>query len=103
MPNKNNTNNDIIIGEEDKKNIRLKILDAVIYVIEIENIKILKQFNQCVKKILKYDFREKKIQYNKDFIDKVLTCLNSNNLKKIYEQKNIYRQLAKRYYTIQCL
>ena len=94
-PNKNNTNNDIVINEEDKSNIRLKILDAVIYVIEIENIKILKQFNQCVKKILKYDFKEKKIQYNKDFIDKVIICLNSKNLKQIYAGIILFHQLSK--------
>ena len=95
VPNKNNTNNDIVINEEDKSNIRLKILDAVIYVIEIENIKILKQFNQCVKKILKYDFKEKKIQYNKDFIDKVIICLNSKNLKQIYAGIILFHQLSK--------
>ena len=66
----NNTNNiddedNIIINEEDKKYIRSKILDIVIYVIEIENIIILKKFNQYVKKLCKYYFKEKIIDYNK--------------------------------------
>ena len=41
--NNNNINNDpedIIINDEDKNNLRIRILDAVIYVIEIENFKI---------------------------------------------------------------
>ena len=79
---KNNSNNiddgdNIIINEKDKKYIRSKILDAVIYVVEIENIKILKQFNQCVKKLCKYYFKEKIIDYNKEFINRIITCLNS--------------------------
>lgn len=70
--NKNiNTNNleekeNIIIDEENKKYLRLKILDAMIYIIEIENICILKQLNQCLKKILKYDFRKIKLNIIKN-------------------------------------
>ena len=99
--NKNiNTNNleekeNIIIDEENKKYLRLKILDAMIYIIEIENICILKQLNQCLKKILKYDFRENKIEYNKEFINKVIICLSSNNLKNIYAGINLFYQLSK--------
>ena len=95
--NNNNINDDdnIIINEEDKKYIRIKILDAVIYVIEIENIKILKQFNQCVKKILKYDFKKKKVEYNKEFMNKVITCLNSKNLKQTYAGIILFYQLSK--------
>ena len=43
---KNINNNDseyIVINEEDKKYIRIKILEAVVYIVNIENIKILKQ------------------------------------------------------------
>jgi hypothetical protein len=99
--NKNiNTNNleekeNIIIDEENKKYLRLKILDAMIYIIEIENICILKQLNQCLKKILKYDFRENKIEYNKEFINKVIICLSNNNLKQIYTGINLFYQLSK--------
>ena len=94
-PNKNINKEDIIINEEDKNYLRLKILDAVIYIIEKDNIKILKQFNQCVKKILKYDFKEKNIAYNKDFMNKVVYCLNSNNLKQIYAGIILFYQLSK--------
>jgi len=95
-----NTNNlgeeeNIVIDEENKKYLRLKILEAVIYIIEIENISILKQLNQCLKKILKYDFRENRIEYNKEFINKVIICLSSNNLKYIYAGINLFYQLSK--------
>ena len=66
---RNNSNNidnedNIIINEEDKKYIRSKILDIVIYVIEIENIIIIKKFSQYVKKLWKYYFKEKIIDKN---------------------------------------
>jgi len=96
--NNNNINNDpedIIINDEDKNNLRIRILDAVIYVIEIENFKILKQFNQCVKKILKNDCKDKKIDYIKVFINKVITCLNSKNLKQTYAGIILFYQLSK--------
>ena len=94
-PNKNINKDDIVINEEDKQYLRIKILDAVIFIIEKDNIKILKQFNQCVKKILKYDFKEKNISYNKDFMNKVVFCLNSNNLKQIYAGIILFYQLSK--------
>ena len=94
-PNKNINKDDILINEEDKQYLRIKILDAVIFIIEKDNIKILKQFNQCVKKILKYDFKEKNISYNKDFMNKVVFCLNSNNLKQIYAGIILFYQLSK--------
>ena len=99
--NKNiNTNNledkeNVIIDEENKKYLRLKIMEAVIYIIEVENISILKQLNQCLKKILKYDFRENKIENNKEFLNKVIICLNSKNLKHIYAGINLFYQLSK--------
>ena len=97
---RNNSNNidegdNIIINEEDKKYIRTKILDAVIYVVEIENIKILKQFNQCVKKLCKYYFKEKIIDYNKEFINRIIKCLNSKNLKQTYAGIILFYQLSK--------
>ena len=86
---RNNSNNidvedNIIINEENKKYIRSKILDIVIYVIEIENIIILKQFNQYVKKLCKYYFTEKFIEYNKKFINRIITCLNNKKIKLIF-------------------
>ena len=100
--NNNNQNGDnindgdyIIINEDDKKYLRSKIPDAVIYMIEIENVKILKQLNQCVKKICKNDFKEKKVDYNKEFMNKVITCLNSKNLKQTYAGIILFYQLSK--------
>ena len=68
---RNNSNNkddedNIIINEEDKKFIRSKILDIVIYVIEIENIIILKKFNQYVKKLCKYYLKKKSLNIIKN-------------------------------------
>ena len=99
--NKNINNNNlgdeenIIINEENKKYLRLKIFDAMLFIIEIENTSILKQLNQCLKEILKYDFRENKIEYNKEFINKVIICLSSNNLKQMYAGINLFYQLSK--------
>ena len=70
--NNNNFNEEnIIINEEDKNYIREKILDSVKYIVEIGNNKILKQFNQWVKKILKYDYKKNNIDYIKVFMNKV--------------------------------
>ena len=44
----------IVISKEDKDYIRTNILDAVIYSVNTENGKVLKQLNPCVKKIIKY-------------------------------------------------
>ena len=40
----------IVISNEDKNYIRQNILEGAIYIVGKENVKILKQFNQCVKK-----------------------------------------------------
>ena len=48
----------IVISNEDKDFIRKNILEGVLYVVEKENVMILKQFNQCVKKILKSDYKD---------------------------------------------
>ena len=85
---RNNSNNiddedNIIINEEDKKFISSKILDIVIYVIEIENI-IIKKFSQYVKKLCKYYFKGKIIDYNKKFINRIITCLNNKKIKLIF-------------------
>ena len=91
----NNDNECLIISEEDKKYIRIKILEAMVYIVNIENIKIMKQLNQCVKYILKYDFREKNINYNKDFINKIILYLNSKDLKQTYAGIILFYQLSK--------
>ena len=93
--NNENDNEYLIISEEDKKYIRIKILEAMAYIVNIENIKIMKQLNQCVKYILKYDFREKNINYNKDFINKIILYLNSKDLKQTYAGIILFYQLSK--------
>ena len=82
----------IIINDEDKNYIRNNIIDAVIYIIGIENIKILKQLNQCIKKILKFDFET---LWKDEYIKKILTCFNSNNEKQIYAGIILFHQLSK--------
>jgi len=77
---------DIIINKEDKEYIRTKIIEAIIYVIEIENLPVLKQYKQCIKIILKYDFKKEKIE-NKEFMNKIIACLSSKNLKQTYYYK----------------
>ena len=85
---------DIIINKEDKEYIRDKILEAIIYVIEIENLAVLKQYKQCIKIILKYDFKKEKIE-NKEFINKIILCLSSKNLKQTYAGIILFGQLSK--------
>ena len=84
----------IIISEEDKAYIRKQLLEAIIYVIEIDNKIILKQYNQCIKTILKYDFKKNQIE-NKDFINKIIACLSSKNLKHIFSGIILFGQLSK--------
>ena len=84
----------ILICKEDKEYLRVKILEAIIYVIDIENMIILKQYKQCLKTILKYDFRENKIE-NKQFISKTIEYLSSKNIKQIYAGIIIFGQLSK--------
>ena len=84
----------IIINEEDKSYVRTKILEAIIFVIEIENKIILKQYKQCIKIILKYDFKQNQID-NKDFMNKTLSCLSSKNIKQLYAGIILFGQLSK--------
>ena len=85
---------DIIINKEDKEYIRTKIIEAIIYVIEIENLPVLKQYKQCIKIILKYDFKKEKIE-NKEFMNKIIACLSSKNLKQTYAGIILFGQLSK--------
>ena len=89
-----NNEDTIIISQEDKSYIRKKLLEAIIYIIEIENKTILKQYNQCIQTILKYDFK-KNLTENKDFINKIIACLSSKNLKQIYAGIILFGQLSK--------
>ena len=82
----------IIINEDDKQYIRNNIIDAVIYIIGIENGKILKQLNQCIKKILKFDFEN---LWHEDYMKKVINCFISNNEKQTYAGIILFHQLSK--------
>jgi len=84
----------IIINDDDKNYIRNNIIDAVIYIIGIENAKILKQLNQCIKKILKFDFEN---LWHEDYMKKVINCFISNNEKQTYAGIILFHQLSKLY------
>ena len=96
--NNNNANEEnIIINEEDKNYIREKILDSVKYIVEIRNNKILKQLNQCVKKIFKYDYKKNNTDYIKFFMNKVIDYLQKKDLNQIYAGIILFHQLSKIY------
>ena len=84
----------IIISQEDKNFIRKNILDGIKYITEKENIKILKQFTQCIKKILKADYKD---IWKNDFLKCVIDCINSQNQKIIYAGIILFYQLSKIY------
>ena len=90
----NNDEKIIVISDEDKNFIRNKILEAVIFIVDKENVKVLKQFNQCVKKILKFDY---KTRWKDAFVDCLIKCFNSNNQKIIYAGIMLFYQLSKLY------
>jgi len=82
----------IVISEEDKNFIRNQILEGVVYIVDKENILILKQFNQSVKKILKLDYKTK---WNNDFVQAIIKCFESQNQKQIYAGIMLFYQLSK--------
>ena len=83
----------IIITAEDKAYIRNNILDAIIYAVNTENAKIVKQLNQCTKKILRYDYET---IWKEAYISKLLSCFNSNsNQKLIYAGIVLLHQVSK--------
>ena len=82
----------IVISNEDKNFIRNNILEGVLYIVEKENIKILKQFIQCVKKLLKLDYKD---IWNNYFIECIIKCFNSQNQKVIYAGILLFFQLSK--------
>ena len=84
----------IVISDKDKNFIRINILEAVRHVIEIEDVKIMKQLNQCVKKIIKLDFKS---IWKNDFMQFVLNSINTENQKHIYAGIILFYQLSKLY------
>ena len=84
----------IVISNEDKEFIRKNILEGIIYIVEKENVKILKQLSQSVKKILKLDFKN---IWKNDFMQCVINCINSQNQKQIYAGIILFYQLSKIY------
>ena len=82
----------IVISDEDKDFIRKHILEGVVYIVDKENILILKQFNQSVKKILKLDYKTK---WNADFVQAIISCFESQNQKQIYAGIMLFYQLSK--------
>ena len=84
----------IVISNEDKNYIRQNILEGVIYIVGKENVKILKQFNQSVKKILKSDYKN---IWSNAFVDCIIKCFNSQNQKIIYAGIMLLYQLSKIY------
>ena len=81
----------IVISKEDKDYIRTNILDAVIYSVNTENGKVLKQLNPCVKKIIKYDMN----LILDTFVSKITQCFSSGNQKQIYAGIIILHQISK--------
>jgi hypothetical protein len=80
----------IVIPSNDKAEIRNNILQALLHT---NNHLILKQLNQCVKKILKYDF-EKNWE---GFTPTVINFFNSGEDKGIYTGIIAFHQLSKLY------
>ena len=64
----------------------------MVYIVDKENILILKQFNQSVKKILKLDYKAK---WNADFVQAIISCFESQNQKQIYAGIMLFYQLSK--------
>ena len=83
----------IIISDEDKNFIRTNILKGFIYIVEKENISVLKQLTQCIKKILKYDFKQK--DFMNEYINIIMKCLDSQNQNTIYGGVILFHQLSK--------
>ena len=90
----------IIISEEDKNFIKNNILEGVVYIVEKENLQVLKQFNQCVKKILQLDYD--KIWKN-NFVECIIKCFDSHDQKIIYAGIMLLYQLSKIYQLKYCL
>ena len=83
----------IIITPQDKAYIRNNILDAIVYAVDTENAKIVKQLNQCTKRILRYDYET---IWKEAYMNKLLSCFNSNNNQKlIYAGIVLLHQVSK--------
>ena len=84
----------IIISNDDKNYIRNNILDALIFLVTNDKFLIVKQYNQCIKKILKFDFEK---IWKDQYMNKILDCLKSNNQQKFYSAIILFHQLSKIY------
>ena len=82
----------IVISEDDKAYLRNNILDAAVFAVNIENLKILKQLNQSIKKILKFDFQK---LWKDTYINKICQCFESGDQKKIYAGIILLHQVSK--------
>ena len=82
----------IVISKEDKNFIRNNILEGMVYIVEKENVKVLKQFCQCVKKILKLDYTN---NWKNNFDEFLIKCFNTPNQKVIYAGILLLYQLSK--------
>lgn len=84
----------IIISQSDKDFIRFNIIDAIIYEVLIENAKVLKQLNQCIKTILKFDFDT---SWKDMYLSKLLALFQSGNEKQTYAGIILLHQLSKHF------
>lgn len=84
----------IIINDQDKEYIKQNIIDAIIFAVDTENVRVLKQLNQCAKKILYFDFEN---GWKENFFLKIETCFKSGNQKKIYAGILLLHQVSKVY------
>ena len=84
----------IIISDEDKLYIKNNIIDAVIYAVNTENAKVLKQLSQTIKKILKFDFES---NWKETYFNKIISCFQSGNDKNVYAGIILLHQVSKLY------
>ena len=85
-----------IISNEDKHFIRYNIFDAIFLSINMDNIRIMKQLNQCIKHILNFDF-ETIINFKEILSKKISEFFKSNYPKNVYCGIIILYQLSKIY------
>ena len=83
----------IVISNEDKDYIKNNIVDSLIYFVTKENVKVLKQLNQCIKKMLKFEIDN----WLEHYLSKIITCFTSGNQKQIYAGIILLHQLSKIY------
>ena len=84
----------IIISNDEKEYIRGNILQGELNCITTKNYKILKQLNQCIKKILYFDFEK---QWKDIYAKTIIDFLDSNDPNKVYTAILLFYQLSKIY------